>query len=386
MWGRFRPRAVAGMAVLCLCSFLEAANLPSHVAVQAFPELTFIQPLFVTFPPDGSDRLFIIEQNGRVLWIENRPDEIRTDVALDITSKVRRQHMEEGLLGLAFHPNAKSNKKIYLHYSASNPRRNVLSEWKMNGALTKILPNSERVLLEVEQPFGNHNGGMIAFGPDKMLYVALGDGGGVGDPYSKAQNKQTCLGKILRIDVDKTDGTRAYAIPPDNPFVNEKDTYPEIWAYGFRNPWRFSFDRETGLLWAGDVGQNAWEEVDTIEKGFNYGWNVREGKHPYVDLLISPIPEGPFREPVWDYGRTEGQSITGGYVYRGQKLPELVGAYIYGDFMSGKIWALRDAKSGNPSNTLIAKGTHISSFGEDKNGEIYFTSLYDGKIYTLKKR
>jgi glucose/arabinose dehydrogenase len=385
MRGRLWPRAAAGMAVLFFLSSAQAETTPRYLPVVAFPNLQFSQPLFLTYPPDGSNRLFIVEQGGRILWIENDPDETRTDVALDISDKVRRQHMEEGLLGFAFHPNLKSTKKVYLHYSASNPRHNVLSEWTMNAALSKIDPQSEKIILEVEQPYGNHNGGMIAFGPDGMLYVSLGDGGGAGDPHDNAQNKNTLLGKILRIDVNRTDAGRAYAIPADNPFVHEKDSRAEIWAYGLRNVWRFSFDRASGTLWAGDVGQDSWEEIDTIDKGFNYGWNAREGKHAFIDLRKKPVPQGPFREPLWDYGHTEGQSITGGYLYHGKKWPELTGTYIYGDFMSRRIWGFK-MENNQAVNKLLARGSHISSFGEDKDGELYFASLYDGRIYTLKKK
>ncbi len=374
------------MAVLFSLSIAQADTRTPYVPVIAFPSLTFVQPLYLTYPPDGSNRLFIVEQGGKILWIENEPDEVRADVALDIGKKVRRQHMEEGLLGFAFHPDFKSNRKVFLHYSASNPRRNVLSEWKMNASSSKIEPDSERIVLEIEQPYGNHNGGMMAFGPDGMLYISLGDGGGAGDPHDNAQDKKNLLGKILRIDVNQT-GDKPYGIPKDNPFINEKNARPEIWAYGLRNVWRFSFDRKDGALWAGDVGQNAWEEIDIIDKGLNYGWNAREGKHSYEAVRQKPAPQGPFKEPIWEYNRDEGQSITGGHVYRGKKWPELTGTYLYGDFMSGKIWGLRSDKEGKkPVNQLLARGSHISSFGEDKDGELYFLSLYDGKIYTLQKR
>lgn len=367
-------------------SSLYATERTSYVPVEAFPNLQFSLPVYLVAPPDGSNRFFVLEQGGRVLWFENRASETRADVALNISEKVRRQHMEEGLLGLAFHPQLKSNRKVYLYYSASDPIRNVLAEFKMNVALTKIDPDSERVLLNIEKPYGNHNGGMIGFGPDGFLYVSIGDGGGAGDPNKNAQNKGTLLGKILRIDVDKQENGKPYAVPKDNPFINETGSRPEIWAYGLRNVWRFSFDRADGTLWAGDVGQDAWEEIDIIEKGQNYGWNFREGKHPFVDLANKPAPEGPFREPIWDYGRRTGQSITGGYVYRGKKIPDLVGTYIYGDFMSGRIWGLASQKGETPSNKLLAMSSTISTFGEDQDGELYFVAFYDGKIYTLKPK
>src|SRR5690606_27821791 len=236
-------------------------------------------------------------------------------VALDITGKARRRNNEEGLLGLAFSPDWQRTHEVFLHYSASDPVRNVLSRWTMDPQTLRIDPDSERVILEVEQPWGNHNGGHIDFGPDGYLYVTLGDGGAGGDPHNNGQNKTTLLGAILRIDVtEPQSGT--YDVPADNPFVDDPDAAPEIWAWGLRNVWRFSFDPETGLLWAGDVGQNKYEEIDIITKGGNYGWNIREGFHAFrrgaegrktPDLI----------DPVLEYDRQAGISVTGGYVYRG---------------------------------------------------------------------
>ncbi len=354
-------------------------DLP-YRAAPAFPALSFENPLFLCAPPDDTDRLFVAEQDGRVWAFPNDPRAKTPVLAGDISAQVRRVHNEEGLLGLAFHPRFQQNRKVYLHYSAGDPRRNVLSEFRMDAPGRLLLPATERVILQVEQPYGNHNGGMIAFGPDGFLYIALGDGGSGGDPHGHGQNKGTLLGKILRIDVDRQDPGRAYAVPPDNPFVQEPGARGEIWAFGLRNPWRFSFDRATGRLWAGDVGQNAWEEIDVIEKGGNYGWNLREGRHPFKP---GPAP-GPLQEPAAEHGRDEAQSITGGYVYRGARLPELAGAYVYGDFMTGNIWALRPDGPGAGKPRRIAQGELISSFGEDRAGELYFTS-FDGKIYTLEK-
>jgi glucose/arabinose dehydrogenase len=378
----FLRRAAVLLALALLPAAVARAGDPlPYEAVPAFPALRFESPLFLTFPPDGTDRLFVAEQDGRVRWFENRADAKDAVLAVDLSAKVRRVHNEEGLLGLAFHPEFRENRRVYLHYSASDPRRNVLSEFRMDASGARILPATERVVLEVEQPYGNHNGGMIAFGPDGFLYIALGDGGAGGDPHDNAQRLDTLLGKILRIDVDKAEAGRAYALPPDNPFAGRKDARGEIWAYGLRNAWRFSFDRKTGALWAGDVGQNEWEEVDVVVKGGNYGWNAREGKHPYRPRGRT----GPFVDPVAEHGRNDAQSVTGGYVYRGKRLPPLEGAYVYGDFMSGNVWALRLDGGRTVSHELVAKGGLVSSFGEDRDGELYFTS-FDGRIYSLRRR
>ena len=241
---------------------------------------------------------------------------------------------------------------------------------------------SEQILLEIDQPFSNHNGGHIAFGPDGYLYIAVGDGGKANDPYNNGQNLSTLLGSILRIDVSRVDSENGYKVPPDNPFVNiDGNAKTEIWAYGLRNPWRFSFDRDTGDLWAGDVGQNRFEEIDLIKIGGNYGWKIMEG--------LSCFPRGKqcdssgILSPVIEYGRADGCSVTGGYVYRGKRLPSLFGAYIYGDFCTGNIWAFRyDGTSVTEHLKLVDSNLRISSFAEDRDGEIYIVSYTKG-IYRL---
>jgi uncharacterized membrane protein YozB (DUF420 family)/glucose/arabinose dehydrogenase len=307
---------------------------------EAFPALRFELPLFLAAPPDGTDRVFVAEQDGRVWRFDNRPDAAEKSLVLDISKEVRRVHNEEGLLGLAFHPKFKENGRMYIHYSAGNPRRNVLSFFRLDRRRETADPASEEIVLEVEQPYGNHNGGMIAFGPDGYLYVALGDGGAAGDPHGHGQSKKSLLGKILRLDADRRSPGLAYAVPPDNPFAGRPGARGEIWALGLRNPWRFSFDRETGALWAGDVGQDKWEEINIVKKGGNYGWNCREGRHAF-----KPCPPADFIEPAAEHGREEAQSVTGGYVYRGKKIPWLAGRYVYGDFMTGNIWALREGET-----------------------------------------
>ena len=355
---------------------------PGVRAVVAFAHLSFRRPLYVTHPPDGSDRLFVLEQAGRVHGFENNPDTQRTHVALDIRSRVRRQGEEEGLLGMAFHPQFKTNGQVFLHYTAARGwRRNVISRFAMDPARQTVDPASEQIILEVEQPWSNHNGGMIEFGPDGYLYIALGDGGGAGDRLGHAQNKRTLLGAILRIDVDRQDAGLGYAVPSDNPFVGDPDARAEIWAYGLRNVWRFSFDAQTGDLWAGDVGQVRWEEIDLIEKGGNYGWNVWEGNHRFG----ANGRRGPFISPIVEHGRDQARSITGGYVYRGQQNPTLQGAYVYGDFVTGLVWSLRYDGHTVTEHQYLDRVPQPASFGQDRDGELYITS-FDGRIYKLMPR
>lgn len=329
-------------------------------------------PLFATQDP-LSDKVIVLEQAGRIMACDEKTK--KSEVVLDLRKKVTSGG-EMGLLGLAYHPKYKENKKFYLYYSTYRPERvNVVSEFVAG-------KEGERLLLSVPQPFSNHDGGCLVFGPDGYLYIGKGDGGAANDPYGNAQNKSSLLGKILRIDIDKTDEKRklAYGIPSDNPFAKEGGS-PEIFAWGIRNPWRFSFDRETKALWLGDVGQNTWEEIDIVERGKNYGWKIREGKH----CLSGDTCESGFEEPVWEYGREEGVSITGGYVYRGKAIPSLQGAYVYGDYDSGKIWALRwEPKTKKAKNDLLLQSKlAISSFGEDRGGEILVVN-HRGTVSRLK--
>ena len=324
-------------------------------------------------------RFYVTEQAGRVISFPDSPDPSEATVFLDILDRVSRRGNEEGLLGLAFEPEFDSNGHFYVYYSAANPRRSVVSRFSSTGTTG---PESELVVLEIPQPYRNHNGGQLAFGPDGMLYISLGDGGLGGDPRGNGQNTSTLLGSILRIDVSGIGPDSGYRVPPDNPFVYITDARGEIWAYGFRNPWRFSFDRENGDLWAGDVGQNAYEEVDLVFRGANYGWNTLEGGH-----CFSP-PTGcdstGTELPVIEYGADEGCSVIGGYVYRGTTIPSLAGTYLYGDFCSGEIHGIR-FENGEvvEHNLLVDSGLEITSFGEDENGEIYVLSQ-NGGIYRLK--
>jgi glucose/arabinose dehydrogenase len=306
-------------------------------------------------------------------------------VFLDIRDRVQSEATEQGLLGLAFHPNFAENGFFYVDYTAGNPLHTVISRYSApQGNSNQADKNSEQVLLEILQPYDNHNGGQLAFGPDGYLYIAMGDGGGAGDPQGNGQSLSTLLGKILRIDVNSTSGNLAYGIPNDNPFVgNSKGYQEEIYAYGLRNPWRFSFDPETGWLWAADVGQNRVEEVDIIEKGENYGWNIMEG-----NLCYSP-PQNcnqiGLQLPTWTYGRDQGVSVTGGFVYRGSVMKGLTGWYIYGDFGSGRIWALQHDGVNAPVNKeLVKTDLNIASFGLDEENEQYVCD-FKGKIYKLSE-
>ncbi len=344
--------------------------------VEAFPAQTFDEPLFLTYPQDETQRLFVIEKKGRIrCFDQDRPGE-KSEVFLDIRDRVSTKGNEEGLLGLAFHPDFTQNGYLYVHYSSSRENKvGMLSRFQVSDTNpNRANPASEQVLLRQPQPWRNHNGGMIAFGPDGYLYVSFGDGGAAADPKNSGQDRSTWLGSILRIDVDAPSKDRPYGIPKDNPFVNEAGVAPEIYAYGLRNVWRFSFDRETHQLWAADVGQNLWEEIDIIEKGGNYGWNHYEGFSDFGSKLgKDPLPDDQHILPVAVYGRREGVSVTGGYVYRGKRHPSLEGDYLYGDYATGNVWRLRQDEQGQWNNTIAlkARGHLITSFAEDRDGEVF---------------
>jgi glucose/arabinose dehydrogenase len=318
--------------------------------------------------------LFIVEQPGRIRILKN--GQLLDAPFLDIRDRVGSNGSERGLLGLAFHPKFAENGYFYVNYTDRDGNTHIA---RFTAKGDSADPASEKRLLFVQQPFPNHNGGALAFGPDGYLYIGLGDGGSQGDPYGNAQSLNSMLGKILRIDVDHGD---PYAIPADNPFVNSGGAYKEIWAYGLRNPWRFSFDRLTKDLWIGDVGQDLWEEIDFVSAGtpggLNFGWNKMEGRHPYKG---SNQPE--FTAPVAEYPHGAECSVTGGYVYRGAALPEWQGVYFYGDYCSGKIWGLPRPALGQ-SQLLFQTGFRISTFGVDEAGELYVAD-YNGTIYRLEK-
>lgn len=359
-------------------SLVTDANYRFSVEL-AFPNLLFSNPVGIYHAGDGTDRLFVVEQQGVIYVFQNLQDVTVKNVFLDITDKVLFGG-EQGLLGLAFHPDYVHNGRFYVDYTTDNPRRTVIASYSVTPSTPEEADeNSEEILLEVEQPFPNHNAGQIAFGPDGYLYISLGDGGSAGDPLGNGQNRSTLLGSILRIDVD---GGIPYSIPSDNPFVGNTEGFrEEIFAYGLRNLWRFSFDAEAGWLWAADVGQNRMEEVDIIEKGKNYGWNIMEGA-----LCFSPLEDcnqTGLELPIWEYDYSLGFSVTGGFVYRGSKLTSLIGDYIYADYGSGRIWALEYDGVNEPTNMEITQtNLNIPSFGVDQNEELYICS-FDGRIYQL---
>ncbi len=346
----------------------------------AFPNLTFSNPLYLDHAGDGSNRIFVVEQAGRIKVFPNNPNVNTTKMFLDITDRVTSGG-ETGLLGLAFHPNFETNGYFYVNYTAPSPLRTVVSRFQVTSNPDSADKNSELILLTFNQPYSNHNGGCMAFGPDGYLYIATGDGGSGGDPQNNAQNITNLLGKILRIDVDNPQAPLNYGIPATNPFYDSTNTSirKEIYAWGLRNPWRMSFDPVTSWLWAADVGQNQWEEIDVITNGGNYGWRCYEGNHPYNTSGCS----GNYIFPIWEYSHSEGISVTGGYVYRGQNVPELFGKYIYGDYGTRRVWALLYDGVNPPSNTQITTAAgSITSFGVDQNNELYLVS-FNGRIYNF---
>ncbi len=409
---KFRTHSIILFALSVLVSLAQgplfgADALPSVGLQVAFPHLHFDRPLWMTEAPDSSGRLFVVQQDGHVFILPHDRQSSETKVFLDISDRRPYRQNEEGLLAFAFHPQFKKNGKFYIYYSQQNPKRSVLSEIQVSKTdPDKADLTSERILMEIPEPYWNHNGGTLLFGPDGYLYLSLGDGGAGGDPHENGQNLHTLLAKILRIDVNTRTGSLPYGIPKDNPFVDSttgnsitnasdaKAARPEIWAYGLRNVWRMSFDRETGALWASDVGQDKWEEVDIITKGGNYGWSVREGFHPFKDQFTRGKPIDPIIEYAHNPGLAReskfpdhgiGVSITGGYVYRGKNIPDLHGVYVYGDFQMGTIWGLRYENGKITTDDVLLKENPqrpISSFAEDQNGELYVVS-FDGKIYEL---
>ncbi|MDA0835066.1 MAG: PQQ-dependent sugar dehydrogenase [Planctomycetota bacterium] len=369
----------------------EVDDTPLSVNLEvAFPNLKFtgwddgsesgkvepLRPILLTHAGDGSNRIFVPEQQGKIHVFENDDAATETKVFLDISEKVRYRDKfnEEGLLGLAFHPNYAENGEFFVFYTdVKAEMENVVSRFRVSADdPNKADAEFEEELLRFERPYWNHAGGTIAFGPDGCLYITHGDGGAANDPHGNGQSLGTWLGKILRIDVDNKDEGKNYAIPDDNPFVGDDDAKPEIWAYGLRNVWRMAFDRDSGQLWAGDVGQNLFEEIIHVYGGGNYGWSIRESLHPFskdgVDVQDDVI------EPIWEYSHDIGKSITGGTVYRGDKVPALQGMYVYADYITMRVWALyydEDEGRVTENHPITSPGVAALSFGEDEQGEIY---------------
>ena len=373
--------------VLCVIADKTTTALSAEVSIrsaEAGIELTPVvaqglkAPLFLTHAGDGSGQLFVVEQGGTVRIIVGG---ILQDVPfLDLRDRLWTKGDEQGLLGLALHPDHQRNGRLFTNYNRKEDGATVVAEYTRRARSLQVSADTERILMVVPQPYLNHNGGMITFGPDGFLYIGRGDGGSRGDPQNRAQNLQELLGKILRIDVDQG---RPYAIPPGNPYAGGGGR-PEIFAFGLRNPWRFSFDRETGMLWLADVGQYKWEEIDLVVAGGNYGWRIMEGAHCY-NPEEGCSPEG-LIFPITEYGHEEGRcSITGGYVYRGSAVPGLRGTYLFGDYCSGELFALSagaNRRSSTVPRILMQTGLRISSFGEDEGGEVYVVD-HKGGIYRL---
>ncbi len=395
---RFARPLVAGVFVaIGLLPVFARAELPTLQTELAFPNLSFNRPVTLAYPDDGRHLLFVVEQHEAKIW--SFPDEDSTrdkQLFLTLPNPISKDN-EEGLLGLAFHPNYKENGAFFVYYSAQEGptnRRSVVSRFQVSkDDPRKADPASEqRVWVGPPDPYGNHNGGCIAFGPDGDLYISLGDSGAADDPLTTGQNPRDWFASILRIDVDHPEDGKPYGIPKDNPRLRDPKTFanwaPEVFCIGLRNVWKFSFDRETGTLWAGDVGQNLWEMVYILENGGNYGWSIKEGTHNFrprqrpAGVKITP--------PVFEYPHSIGKSITGGYVYRGQALPALKGVYVFGDYDSGRIWGLRE-KDGKAIETaeLIDLASNpkinIAAFGENPAGELFILA-FDGRIYRLAPR
>ncbi|EMO73453.1 PQQ-dependent sugar dehydrogenase [Leptospira santarosai] len=346
----------------------------------------FQQPTDIQFPPGETGIFLVTEQKGKLRWGKVRKNEIGTLLTLNVLSE-----SEQGLLGLAFHPDFIKNGKLYLNYvlKLNGKDTSRVSEWIVSSPkdLTNSKITSERIIMEVVQPYPNHNAGQLAFGPDRYLYVGWGDGGWMGDPKKNGQNPKTFLGSMLRIDVNSTENGKGYKVPEDNPFVKDPCCVPETFAYGFRNPWRYSFDPKGRLILA-DVGQDLWEEVNIVERGKNYGWDVKEASHCF-NPKQNCKQEG-LTDPIYEYGREEGQSITGGYVYSNSEISDLNGKYVFADFVSGRIWALElPEQSGQPAKKVYSLGKWpmlVSSFGRDSAGKVYLSDFGSGKIYRIDPR
>lgn len=341
----------------------------------------FNQPLDVQHAGDGSRRLFIVERVGAIL-IMDEDGFVLPAPFLDISDKVTTKGSEQGLLGLAFHPAYAENGTFFINYTDLNGNT-VIARYQVSSDANQADAASESVLFHIEQPYGNHNGGGLDFGPDGFLYIGLGDGGSANDPLGNGQKLDTYLGKLLRVDVD---GAETYLVPADNPFL-AGEGLPEIWAYGLRNPWRFSFDSLTGDLYIADVGQNIWEEVNFLpagaKGGANFGWNYREGAHPFAG---QPPADLVLIDPVAEYDHEEGCSVTGGAVYRGDALPAWNGVYFYGDYCGGQVWGLLNVNGVWQSELLFYTGATITSFGEGEDGAIYFTDYTTNALFQLTKK
>lgn len=380
-----QPPVPAGSTLLAPAPDATSSAVAPSATAEARLELAltpiaegFEQPTGIVHAGDGSGRLFILEQAGTIRVVDGQT--LLETPFLDLTEQVGSEASEQGLLGMAFHPDYAENGVFFVHYSDLEGDT-MISRFQVSDDPNVGDPGSEQVILQVDQPAANHNGGQLVFGPDGYLYIGLGDGGGGGDTYGNAQNLGTLLGSIMRVDVDNAE---PYAVPPDNPFIDNPDALGEIWAFGLRNPWSFSFDRATGDLYIADVGQSAYEEINLqlaiSGGGENYGWPILEGTHCYE---AGDCEEPRFTPPIAEYSHDDGCSVTGGFVYRGATWPVLDGIYLFGDYCSGLIWGL--VPLGNELNmtVLLESELTISAFGEDEAGELYLVDHDDGVLYAI---
>ena len=407
---RFSFLTLAALLVApCFCQdggdpeVIEIKDGPAISYEDAFPgQEDFVQPLFVAFHPSDADSAYVVTQPGVVYRIPRDGSKSAREVFLNLSDKVLTENWEEGLLGFQFDPDYATNHHVWTYWSEKiEAREGAMARGKRKSDRQSIIARytvvekdgkkvcdvgSELRVLEVFQPFGNHNAGTILFGPDRMLYISFGDGGAANDPYGNAESLAMLLGKVLRIDVSHATADTPYVIPADNPFVGREGARGEIWCYGLRNVWRMSFDRETKQLWAGDVGQNRIEEVDRLQKGGFYGWNSFEAHEVFEQRRgKEPTPEGHIL-PIASYSHKEGLSITGGHVYRGKKIPSLVGFFVYSDFITKRAWACREGENGKHQVVKIKPAPFPpSSYAEEPDGELLMTVYIGkkGKIYRL---
>lgn len=374
--------AVLASSLIAVPASAQDETVGSDIGLEPVAE-GLTQPLAVVDAGDDSGRLFVVEKPGTIRIVQDGA--VLPEPFLDITDRVGDGGFEQGLLGLAFAPDYADSGLFYVDYTDEGGNT-MVSRFAVTDDPNIADPASEQAILRQEQPYPNHNGGQLAFGPDNYLYIGLGDGGSGGDPQGNGQSLDTWLGKILRIEVDPqyVPEGQTYGIPEDNPFIDQEGALPEIWAYGLRNPWRFSFDRETGDLWIADVGQNEIEEIDLApvgEGGLNFGWNITEGTQCYLE---DGCDTAPYSMPVMEYTHDLGCSVTGGFVYRGEDMPGLQGAYLFGDFCTGLIWSgtSSDGETWTMSDP-VDTGLGISAFGEDSDGNLYVTDLNGGGVYLL---
>jgi glucose/arabinose dehydrogenase len=357
------------------CSTKGSTSTNDLVTLTSLFDTVFTKPVALVPHPADDTRWFVLEKAGLVLMMDTDILDADPVTVLDISDTVDDAG-EGGLLDITFHPSFADSGQLFLSYTASGtPLTSHISSFQMD-TTGVIVPGSEETIITLDQPETNHNGGCLAFGPDGYLYIGFGDGGGHGDPLENGQDTTNLFGTILRIDVDSSS---PYTIPAGNVFATSGTEQPEIYAWGLRNPWRFSFDRQEGTLWTGDVGQDAWEEIDIVTSGSNYGWNLKEGTHCYSE---DPCDSPGLTEPVVEYGHSEGRSVTGGYVYRGLVLEQLAGSYIFGDFTSGRLWSVDSAAPAGTPVLLAETGKNIVSFAQDNAGELYLLD-YHGGVYRI---